>query len=72
MGDHWHSVSYVPRACPSQLLRAERTRAAEMVINAFLTSMGLTPALIPQLHCITGIPETNLGRWQHMIAENPE
>jgi hypothetical protein len=39
----------------------ERTgrRAAERVINAFLTSMDRTRALIPQVHGMTGIPETN-------------
>jgi hypothetical protein len=36
--------------------------AANVAINAFLTSMGLTRALIPQVHRMTGIPETNLRR----------
>jgi hypothetical protein len=46
--------------------------AANMAINAFLTSMGLTRALIPQVHRMTGIPETNLRRWQRMIANGSE
>jgi hypothetical protein len=34
-------------------------RAAERAINAFGTPMGLIRGFIPQIHKITGIPETN-------------
>jgi hypothetical protein len=47
-------------------------RAAERAINALLTSMSRTRPLIPQVHPMTGIPETNLRRWQHMTAKDPE
>jgi hypothetical protein len=34
--------------------------------------MGLTSALIQQIHHMTGIPEMNLRRWQRMITKDPE
>jgi hypothetical protein len=34
--------------------------------------MGFTCPLRPQVHRMTGIPETNLRLWQCMIAEDPE
>jgi hypothetical protein len=50
----------------------KRRRAAERAINIFLTFMRLTHALIPQVHHMTGITETDLRRWKHMVTEDPE
>jgi hypothetical protein len=46
--------------------------AVDRAINPFVTSISLTCAFIPQVRHMTGIPETNLRRWQHMIADDPK
>jgi hypothetical protein len=43
-----------------------------MVINTFMTPMSGARGHIPHLHKITGIPETNLRRWQRMLAHDRE
>jgi hypothetical protein len=45
-------------------------KAAEKAINAFSTPMGLVRGFIPQVHALTGIPETTLRRWQQKIRDD--
>jgi hypothetical protein len=46
--------------------------AAKRAINVFLMPIRLVRTFIEQVHLLTGIPDTNLRRWQGMIAEDPE